>query len=634
MSTATVKPSATPPKRSGKKMAHGESLNHLLNFSLPPRRSQAPQSLPRRSRKTTNSYEIWNKEKFLNAQYRFVMKPTGDYTVHFADPDIYFQWQDILQVIIPRYSALEAAAGKHGDQADGEGLTTCPICLSTPSAPRMTKCGHVFCFPCVLHYLNVSERSQCPICFDTISDKQLKCVKWFDEASTSPVHTPIHPASSSSSEGEAPKPGSILRMRLIERQQISTLALPRSKTWPSNLIPPLQAPFHFLPDVYRFARFMLATPGYILETLSRDLDELDVERRLLNAHGDDLGLMFVTLAEEKVRRQIEKATALETEQLMDTIAGLKQDLADLELRHSKQSQYAQPLESDTDGAVPAPEAFLATRQSPFTPSLPAKSTSKGNRNQRQRRNAIPPASTYYYYQAASGAPIFLHPLDIRILLARYESYSSFPDEISVRVEAIGEGSIDDDMRRRCKYLAHFPESADVVFIEADLRDVVGAQHLHAFEGALRIRRNKRKEQERKDDRARARAEEHERQKQYTRPVQTESRPASIIPDFVNVIEPVGLGAPAVAEVEPPPSVPQQLAGAWGQRSFASALHSPAPPPGQRARGGQSRAQDGGERDWDIDAAWDDLDVAAPRGKSRRKGGAKLVIIGGVGGRKR
>jgi hypothetical protein len=25
---------------------------------------------------------------FINAQYRFVMRPTGDYTVHFADPDM------------------------------------------------------------------------------------------------------------------------------------------------------------------------------------------------------------------------------------------------------------------------------------------------------------------------------------------------------------------------------------------------------------------------------------------------------------------------------------------------------------------------------------------------------------------
>jgi len=64
-----------------------------------------------------------------------------------------------LQVIIPRHTALEAAAGKHGDQDEADGLITCPIYLSTPSAPRMAKYGHVFRFPCVLQYLNVWEIS-------------------------------------------------------------------------------------------------------------------------------------------------------------------------------------------------------------------------------------------------------------------------------------------------------------------------------------------------------------------------------------------------------------------------------------------------------------------------------------------
>lgn len=57
------------------------------------------------------------------------MNPTGDYTVHFADPDMHvsyhlvnvqtdvftsihscFEWQVIMQVIIPRPSALAHAA--------------------------------------------------------------------------------------------------------------------------------------------------------------------------------------------------------------------------------------------------------------------------------------------------------------------------------------------------------------------------------------------------------------------------------------------------------------------------------------------------------------------------------------------
>lgn len=46
---------------------HGQqSLNHLLNFTLPPRQSHAPHSLPRRSRKTGSGYGVWNKESEYN----------------------------------------------------------------------------------------------------------------------------------------------------------------------------------------------------------------------------------------------------------------------------------------------------------------------------------------------------------------------------------------------------------------------------------------------------------------------------------------------------------------------------------------------------------------------------------------
>jgi hypothetical protein len=109
-------------------------------------------------------HPVCSHQGFVNAQYRFVMNPEGDYTVHFADPDMYvrflrvpgvtsylprlsfFQWHDVLQVIIPRSSALAAAAGGSNHVTE-EGHTTCPICLATPTAPRMTKCGHVSSSP-------------------------------------------------------------------------------------------------------------------------------------------------------------------------------------------------------------------------------------------------------------------------------------------------------------------------------------------------------------------------------------------------------------------------------------------------------------------------------------------------------
>ncbi len=161
------------------KSASSQFLDHLPNFSLPPRQSHQVHSLPRRSRRrgTAKASEIKNvgipacqssQNKiipyilypgFVNAQYRFVMNPLGDYTVHFSDLDMYVslknllsseltptrtrtvssksQWQDILQIIIPP-SVLAAAAAGGGDDPSHEGHITCAICL-TDMTPMWTR---------------------------------------------------------------------------------------------------------------------------------------------------------------------------------------------------------------------------------------------------------------------------------------------------------------------------------------------------------------------------------------------------------------------------------------------------------------------------------------------------------------
>ncbi|KAJ7638925.1 hypothetical protein FB45DRAFT_1055135 [Roridomyces roridus] len=623
MSSTPRTPAASPvtPRRASK-MASNQSLNHLLNFTLPPRQTQPPPSLPRRSRKTGTHQGVWNKERFVNAQYRFVMNPNGDYTVHFADPDIFFQWQDILQVIIPRSSALASAVAS----GDHEGHTACPICLAPPTAPRMTKCGHVYCFPCILHYLNTSENkwARCPICFDSVNEKQLKSVKWCD----GPVHIeedadgPLAGSSSSSSVifDTTPRAGTTMRMRLMQRPQITTLALPRSETWPSDLLPPHQAPFHFLPDVFDYAKFMLATPSYLVTDLTRDLDELASERRMLAGMTDDLGILFVDAADAKVRRQIEKASALDTPFLKERIDKAMRDQHEIEaraafIRNRRKQESATPTSE-------APQELLALNAPPDATA-----------GRRQRRNVNPPppsTSTYYYYQAASGLPIFLHPLDIKILLSHFGGYAAFPDSISVRIEAVGEGTVNDDLRKRCKYLAHMPDSADVVFVEADVGDVVGGAEggLRNFEGALKMRAARRKEKGRKDERARVRAEERDREQRANEFAVTNPSATWVFTADSPALDEVILPA------QPAPEVP--ATGAWGARSFAAALHSA--PTTSDVRGGQqaTRREEREEDEWDMDAAWHELEArnsGGGGGGGKRRN--KLVVLGsGGGGRRR
>jgi hypothetical protein len=167
-----------PPSTTPKRGSSSQSLNHLLNFTLPPRQSQ--QTLPRRNRRTNGSSLVWNKERectaFRGERHHLIIslcrvcqravpvcyesnwrlycalcrpghvcfywfRPIGWELIAYRSS--FFQWHDILQVIIPRKSAMAAARSKGGLVSQEEGSTTCPICLAPPTAPRMTKCGHV-----------------------------------------------------------------------------------------------------------------------------------------------------------------------------------------------------------------------------------------------------------------------------------------------------------------------------------------------------------------------------------------------------------------------------------------------------------------------------------------------------------
>ena len=41
---------------------------------------------------------------------------------------------------------------------------------------KMTRCGHIYCWPCILHYLTLGEQSwrKCPICYEAVHEKDLK----------------------------------------------------------------------------------------------------------------------------------------------------------------------------------------------------------------------------------------------------------------------------------------------------------------------------------------------------------------------------------------------------------------------------------------------------------------------------
>jgi len=193
----TLSPSANKSMTPRKKKEQIQA-NFLLNFHYAPRERSFDASAPSRRKKVTTPFQ---KERFIQANVRqFVLSGEGgnvDYLPLQQSADAIVQWSRVVQVQVQVtpitsglvHSGVEAAGvvrswSSRVASTSSEGALVgeyrCPICLSGMPlrCPRITKCGHVFCYPCLVHYLSLSEYSwrKCPICMEAVVDRHLRSV--------------------------------------------------------------------------------------------------------------------------------------------------------------------------------------------------------------------------------------------------------------------------------------------------------------------------------------------------------------------------------------------------------------------------------------------------------------------------
>lgn len=449
--------SGTNSRQSEKKRA--QSMNHLLAFTLPP--IPEPAAPPRRTRRGT--YKPFSRERYVNGHYRFIMHPSGDYTAHYTDPDIDVHWPQVAEVIVHISSDVSVAHARgRAVHATESGLTTsetaCPICLSPPAAPRMTKCGHVFCLQCVRRYLALDNKGElrrnsalyepkrCPICWDSVCVTDLKPVHWLDakHAATHHAENVLSIAAAAAQVESFPqlsqlKDQGLVTFRLLCRSRDSTLALPRSNVWPRS--PSIGSsdptPFWFQQDVMQYARMMLATPAFLIESLQEDLLAIEEEAEMLrHFRADNQTMYFVGLARNDVNAMLERATS----ELDNPALHARIELANVPSEPASLSNSTELTAGCERMCHSVPEAKVDAKQY---------------------------SGLLYFYQAASGENVFLQAGDTKVLLEHYGTYSNFPDTLHVIVRSAKDTNVDDALRRRFKYLAHLPESSDVVFATVD-----------------------------------------------------------------------------------------------------------------------------------------------------------------------
>ncbi|KAI8806656.1 hypothetical protein BJ742DRAFT_854957 [Cladochytrium replicatum] len=515
------------------------SLNHLLNFYFPPRR-QGQSSSSKASRRKSSYHEPFNKERFVNANFRFVMSEDGDYSINLGDPDVIVDWDKIVQVI---------------DVTSKQ--PSCPICLSQPVvSARVTKCGHVYCTPCILHYLALGDRKwrKCPICYDAIYARDLKRAGFVSV--------------------EEQKSGSGQDWVLMKRAMDSTVSLPRMfyDLW-ADKSSSRNPPTYSFPTASVYSKLMISSPEHKLEMLLQDRDSLQTalviateEEEIMAAAvkkrtvvvgtvgapnwagpvGYGMPTMpaaaasepeqtggekvFVEMALKNVEEEIESLLRLyknlkSYESTRTPVASSPADIpAVLSSSHQSRTSYEPSERESSSYPRPLEDNYSDFQHSdsdyhPFQFDSDVGPDSESVRSAQFGTPPIPPSHAppiaaatpvnvppadgfYYFYRCADGQHMYMHPMDIKILKHKYGSYDRFPDVLHIeKVLSVRESTVTEDLRKRCKYLGHLPLSCDVAFCELDLKGIVSEETLAVFEKELSQR--ERRLQKQLDDDARS-----------------------------------------------------------------------------------------------------------------------------------
>ncbi|KAG6003368.1 hypothetical protein E4U21_002084 [Claviceps maximensis] len=400
------------------------SITHLLNYTTS-RSFQDHSYHPRSHRRNPtwgpgSGHHAADKLRYVHSNYRFVVSPEGCYKSHEADADVFLDWGNVLQIIAS--SESQAAS--------------CPICLSEPVAPRMAKCGHIFCLPCLIRFMNsvseddaksgkVARWKKCPICEDSVYLHDVRPVRFY-----------------AGQECPLPRMGDDVVLRLMARKATSTLALPREGG--AEVLKSIDdIPWHYAANVLDYSRLMRGTADYMATQFEEEI------AALIKQEKEDETLFGVDSEwTQKAVRAIRVAKQ-KTDELQAPVS-MNQNLHTAAAKHS----------SDAD---------------------------------------------FYFYSAPPH--LYLSPLDIRILKAKYGVFSGFPSTLLPRVEHISTGHVvDDALRKRTKYLAHLPHGCIISFLECDWTDIVPAEILETFSAEIEKRRKRNREKAAQEERERLQSE--------------------------------------------------------------------------------------------------------------------------------
>ena len=447
----------TPGQKPGKQ--HSSTL-HLLNFqsttalqdgvysadnywadAADRRRGKGVERRPNAS----SSSSSYSREDYVRANYRFWVRPDPQQpnsdSSALAHASSVVAWDAVQAVLL--FESHDPPQ-------------SCPICLDVPVAPQVTRCGHVYCFVCILRF--VEGCSPAPNDGDPSTPRPSQPTRvssrgdlydpYHESGSLAPcpmceTHVAIPSLRSVSFSHVVPVTiGSHLALAKLSRTSTSALALPLSYSHtPQKKLPRVS---DIPEEISSFVRTAIADPPAMIDLLTAELDALTQARTLFVSMGEPENIPAADQALDLVRARL---------------------------------AYWQ--------SIPPP--------SPPSPTPPPSSANHPSSSSTEPK-------TYTIYQKEDGQLVFLSPFNTRMLLKEYGSYAAFPPSISGTIVGVEYFRQTYETRKRHKPLAHLPLTANFTQIEIEFdQGILSPETLAFFASKVKSRARQRAERQRQSD---------------------------------------------------------------------------------------------------------------------------------------
>lgn len=542
-SAGNQEPSGSTPS-SGRKgqMVNG---NHLLNFHYDPisrSRSRGSPPPPRKQQKR----RPYNKDLFLQANYKFVLLDSGNYAPETMDPDKALHWEDIICV---KYSTPLPVQ--------------CPICLEDPLCPQITSCGHIFCFPCILRYLageddfKVECSKKCPLCFMMISVKDMYTI-YIENVKQYRL-------------------GDVIEFMLLTRQKDSfTLALKNKQGMCSvEEVHDSFSKFTFTSDVDLSVREVISElDNWLARADSNLVDDLSMlpyvcaareqlEQRKTNWNEHHAGYGDDTSANSSGYARSPLAKNLTPEILSSSV-------------NDKPTGFGNPGHNLKDGESCVAQVSDAIGSLEVSDESLSSLCNDGKSVQIQANDFRDKKEndSYNFYQAVDGQHLILHPINLKCLLHHYGSYDKLPHRIHGKIVQLETVTQSQEMRKRYRYLSHFSLTTTFQLCEIDLSDSLPRDAFSPFIDEIKNREKQRKRVARKEQEEKIKAEVAAATDFLTMPYNFAQPSHDFSPNF-SMDDFEALGSPAVVSVSPPAVGERPLFSNVTRLGFAAAHDSPA-----------------------------------------------------------